>query len=72
MTFAHEYDRHSESVLDHMMCTATCPCYSEVSYAENEDGVATYRNDAYYKYEQLSLSAYSYHQRIFSEQVMAD
>jgi hypothetical protein len=36
MIFAHNYDHHSENVLDHMMCTDTCPCYYEVRYNENE------------------------------------
>ena len=35
MTFAHNFDHQSENVLDHMMCTETCPCYYEVSYDEN-------------------------------------
>ena len=35
MIFAHNYDHHSENVLDHMMCTETCPCFYEVTFNEN-------------------------------------
>jgi hypothetical protein len=35
MIFAHNYDHHSQNVLDRMMCTDTCPCYYVVKYDEN-------------------------------------
>ena len=35
MTFAHNFDTQSELVLDHMMCTETCPCFYEVTFEEN-------------------------------------
>ena len=50
------------------MCTKTCPCYSSVyEFDQNEAGIATTLNDAYYAYTQLSLQAYTYHKRIFSQ-----
>lgn len=68
LEFAHDYDDRSEQVLDQMMCTETCPCYTTVyDFDTNEAGISTTRNDAYYKYTQLSLEAYSYHKRIFSQ-----
>ena len=51
LTFAHDFDRKSENMLDHMMCTETCPCFYEETYEQNAAGVDTYRSDAYYKYE---------------------
>jgi hypothetical protein len=47
--FAHDYDARSEQILDQMMCTDTCPCYSSVyEFDQNEAGVSTVLNDAYY------------------------
>ena len=49
------------------MCTDTCPCYSSVyEFNENQEGVPTTINDAYYQYIQLALEAYNHHERIFS------
>ena len=66
--YAHEYDDRSEQVLDQVMCTDNCPCYTSVyDFDKNEAGVSTTLNVAYYKYAQLSLEGFSFHKRIFSQ-----
>ena len=30
--FAHEFDHHSETLLNSIMCTELCPCFNAITY----------------------------------------
>jgi len=54
--WAKQFDDYSESLLDGVMCTDTCPCYqSEAKYEDHTaNGGRRMRTDAYFRYDQLS------------------
>ena len=37
--FAHDFDHHSETLLNNAMCTTLCPCYNVISYETASNGV---------------------------------
>ena len=54
----------TENTIDQVMCTETCPCYTErVENPEEESE----RTDAWYKYSELPQEQYNFHKRIFSQ-----
>jgi len=60
---AHKYDTTYKILLDRNMCTKVCPCYSKTSWARNDKGLKTFRDDPKFTYGELSEDLLNSHNR---------
>ena len=63
--WAKQFDDYSESLLDGVMCTDTCPCYQSEETYHDGTSESWKRTDAYFKYDQLSEIYLQQYGRVF-------
>ena len=64
--YANMFDDYTESMVDEVMCSDTCPCYqSDTDHNITQDGMYYLRTDAYHRYQTLGIEYLKTYNRVF-------